>query len=187
MRVRAGTAPRIRRPRLNTSTGLVVFTYESCYVCAQRFIRNLTVILAFFGRRAPLLALFLLAVTVTPARAQPSVPWWKSDQFRKEVGITAEQGVRIDSVFQSALPKLRQAKQDLDEQEAELSKLIEANADDAAVMRQVDRVESFRGMLNKQRTVMLLRMRQVLSPEQRKRFRAAHDQWEKEHRRARGR
>jgi len=79
---------------------------------------------------------------------------------------------------------LRQKKVELDEQEAELSRLIAANADEAVVTRQVDKVEGIRGTLNKGRTLMLLRMRQVLTPEQRVTLNKLHEQWDKDHRRS---
>ena len=89
----------------------------------------------------------------------------------------------IDSVFQSSVTLLRQKKAELDLQEAELSRLIAANAEEAVVVRQVDKVESIRATLNKSRTLMLLHMRQVLSPEQRVRLNKLHEQWEKDHQR----
>src|SRR5690242_8851707 len=101
------------------------------------------------------LLLLGLATTPAPASAQ-SFAWWKNEPFQKEVGLTPDQCTRIDAVFQAALPALRQGKQDLDQQEADLSKLIEGNSDEATVVRQVDRVESTRAALNKQRTLMLL-------------------------------
>jgi Spy/CpxP family protein refolding chaperone len=64
--------------------------------------------------------------------------------------------------------------------------MILANADEPSVVRQVDRVEAIRASMNKERTLMLLRMRQVLSPEQRAKLGTLHDQWEKDHRRQRG-
>ena len=55
--------------------------------------------------------------------------------------------------------------------------------DEAIVVKQVDKVEGVRGHLNKMRTLQLLRIRQVLSPEQRVKLNKIHDQWEKDHRR----
>lgn len=112
--------------------------------------------------------------------------WWNSEQFKKGLGLTTEQGARIEEVFQAAMPQLRQTYAELGRQEAELSRLIEADADEAQVARQVDRVESTRGGLNKMRTLMLLRMRHVLSPEQRARFKTLSGQWERDHRQNRG-
>ncbi len=125
-------------------------------------------------------AVVTMLILAVPAGAQ-SFAWWKSEPFQKEVGLSSDQCARIDSVFQAALPSLRQTKQELDKEEAELSRMIEANTDEASVMRQVDRVETTRASLNKARTAMLLHMRQVLTPEQRVRFKTAHDQWEKDH------
>ena len=128
-------------------------------------------------------AALLLVASALPADAQSqSFKWWKSEQFRRDVGLTSEQCTRIDRIFQATLPKLRQGKEELDKQEAELSQLVEFNADETVVIRQVDRVEATRASLNKTRTLMLLHMHQVLTPDQLVRFKVAHDQWEKDHR-----
>src|SRR5580700_1923430 len=98
-----------------------------------------------------------LALALTGAVNAQSFAWWKSEQFQREVGLTSEQCARIDNVFQSTLPKLRESKEDLDKQEGELSKLIGNAADEAQVIRQIDRVEAIRASLNKMHTLMLLR------------------------------
>lgn len=122
----------------------------------------------------------VLVALAAPVNAQ-SFAWWKDQRFQKEVGLTGDQCGRIDAVFQTTLPKLRHGKEELDRLEAELSRLIEVNADEAQVVRQVDRVEAQRAALNKTRTLMLLHMHQVLSAEQLVKFKAAHEQWEKDH------
>ena len=107
-------------------------------------------------------------VLATEGRAQSfGFAWWRDAQFQKDLSLSAEQSARIDGVFQSTISLLRQKREELDQQEAELSRLIAANADEAVVVRQVDKVEGIRASLNKHRTLMLLRMRQVLSPDQR--------------------
>ena len=125
-------------------------------------------------------ALLVLLASAPPAGAQ-SFAWWKSEQFQKEIGLTPEQCVRIDNIFQTTLPRLRESKEELDKQEAKLSTLIGEGADEAKVLRQVDRVEGIRASLNKMRTLMLLHERQVLTSEQLVRFKAAYAQWEKDH------
>jgi len=127
-------------------------------------------------------AALVLVALVSPAGAQ-SFAWWKDESFKKEVGLTADQCARIDAIFQTTVPKQREGWKELDRLEGELSKMIETRADEAAVVKQVDRVEAQRATLNKTRTLMLLHMRQVLTPDQLVRFKAAHDQWEKDHRR----
>jgi Spy/CpxP family protein refolding chaperone len=131
---------------------------------------------------APALVLLALAA---PVRGQSfGFPWWKDAQFQKDLGLTADQSARIDGVFQSTISLLRQKKVELDQQEAELSRLIAGNADEGVVIRQVDKVEGIRGGLNKTRTLMLLRMRQVLSPEQRVTLNKLHEHWDKNRGRA---
>jgi Spy/CpxP family protein refolding chaperone len=133
-----------------------------------------------FARRLALGGLLLVAVAA-PAVAQHSFAWWKSDEFQKDLGLTADQSARIEAIFQETLPKLRQGREELDHAEADLSRLIEQNVDEAQISRQVDRVEATRSSLNKMRTLMLFRMRQVLTPEQRTRFTPLHDKWIKDH------
>ena len=128
-----------------------------------------------------LCAWFILALA-GPAQAQSPFAWWKSDQFRKDLGLTGEQCARIDKVFEAALPRLRQSKEELDREEVDLSRLIEANAGEAQVARQVDKVEATRGNLNKMRTLMLLHQRELLSAEQRVKFKALHEHWERDRR-----
>jgi len=126
-------------------------------------------------------AVFVLAL-VAPVHAQSfGFPWWRDAQFQKDLVLSAEQAARIDGVFQAAVSNLRQKKAELDLQEAELSRLIASNADELVVTRQVDKVEAIRANLNKMRTLMLLHMRQVLSPEQRVKLNKLHEQWERDH------
>ena len=47
-------------------------------------------------------------------------------------------------MFQAALPSCGKSRDELDRQEAELSRLIEINADEAMVSEQVDKVEAIR-------------------------------------------
>jgi Spy/CpxP family protein refolding chaperone len=124
----------------------------------------------------------LMLALAAPLQAQSfGFPWWRDAQFQKDLTLTAEQSSRIDSVFQSTIPNLRQQRQELDEQEAKLSRLIAANVDEAQVIRQVDKVEAIRASANKMRTLMLLRMRQVLTPDQRAKLNKLYEQWEKDH------
>jgi Spy/CpxP family protein refolding chaperone len=132
-------------------------------------------------RRWLLTAAVLLAIAV-PLRAQSfGFPWWRDAQFQKELNLSADQSARIDSVFQATMPSLRQKKEELDQQEAELSRLIAANADEQVVTRQVDRVEAIRSHMNKSRTLLLLHIRQVLTPDQRAKLNKLYEQRVNDH------
>ena len=134
-------------------------------------------------RRWILTAVVLLALATTVRGQSFGFPWWRDAQFQRDLSLTSDQTTRIENLFQSTIGALRSKKAELDQQEEELSQLIASNADEAVVTRQVDKVEAIRAHLNKMRTLQLLRIRQVLSPEQRVRLNKIHDQWEKDHRR----
>lgn len=130
--------------------------------------------------RAAALAL-LVAAVAAPAAAQGK--WWQSERFRQKLQLTEDQVSRIEEVFQSAVPHLREQKKALDRLESQLSRLIDTSADEAAVMQEADRVEAARAELSKARTRMLLRMRRVLTAEQRVKLGALHEEWERERKR----
>lgn len=132
--------------------------------------------------RALLPAVFLLAA-VAPVLAQPPLPpgqafpWWKSEQFKKELGLTADQSVRIDKIWETTRPELRQEWNELSKLDDKLSRMIQNDADEAVLSRQIDRVETARANANKTRSLMLVQMVKVLTPDQRVRFKGLHDRW----------
>lgn len=121
---------------------------------------------------------------VAPVRGQSfGFAWWKDAQFQRELGLSAEQSTKIDAIFQASIAQLRPKKEELDKQEELLSQQIVAGADETLVTKQVDKVEAIRAHMNKMRTLMLLKERQVLSPEQRVKLNKLHEQWERDHKR----
>jgi Spy/CpxP family protein refolding chaperone len=135
--------------------------------------------------RRLLCTVFALAVAgAVSAQSIPGPPgagqWWKSEPVSKELGLTHDQSMRIDHVFQSVRSQLEQDYDLLDKLEAKLSQLIAIDADETTVMKQVDKVETLRASLRKQRTLMLLHMRQILSAEQREKMNAMSDRYQKE-------
>ena len=128
-------------------------------------------------------AVFVLALAV-PIHGQGfGFAWWKDGQFQRELGLSADQSARIDAIFQAAISQLRPKKEELDKQEDLLSQQIAAGADETLVTKQVEKVEAIRAHMNKMRTLMLLKERQVLSPEQRVKLNKLHEQWERDHKR----
>ena len=119
-------------------------------------------------------AVALLAFCAVPALAQRG-KWWQDERFKRELGLTAEQSVRLEAIFQKTQPTLRQRMQALDQAEEQFDRLVE-NGDDASVLEYVGVVEVARAELNKTRTVMLLRMRRSLTADQWAKFTALADQ-----------
>ena len=129
------------------------------------------------GRFVTLLGLLLL-VAASPAIAQ-GFKWWHNDDFRRELGLTPEQSARLEEIFQASQPALRSQKKALDHAEDALERLLETG-EEASVMAQVTTVESARAELSKSRTLMLLRMRRVLTTDQRVKLTALHQAWDRD-------
>ncbi len=130
-------------------------------------------------------ALLVVAALAVPAAAQSSFKWWEAPEVQQDLKLTADQVTRIDSIFEAALARQKKNKVMLDALEADLSKLIESDADEPTVVAQVDKVEARRSAMNKERTLMLLHIRQVLTPEQRVWYTARVDKWQHDHPRPR--
>jgi Spy/CpxP family protein refolding chaperone len=138
--------------------------------------------------RVQLLSAALLLTGATGAFAQrPEAPpfgqrqpfaWWKSEQFKKELGLTADQSARIDKIWETTRPELRQERDELTRLEEKLSRLIQNDADEAMLSRQIDRVETARANGNKTRSLMLVQMLKTLTPDQRSRFKTLNDRWQ---------
>lgn len=116
----------------------------------------------------------LMACCAAPALAQRG-KWWQDDRFKSELGLTTEQSVHLEEVFQKTQPHLRQRMRALNRVEDEFDRLVE-NGDDASVLEYVGIVETARAELNKTRTMMLLRMRRSLTTEQWAKFTALADE-----------
>lgn len=126
-----------------------------------------------------LCGIVLLAAPLVWAAGEQNGPrstkWWSSTEGRAAVGLTDRQSTEIERIFQAVLPELRAEKAALEHQERELTRLLGTDgADEATVIRTIDRVEAARSALAKTRTLMLYRMRRVLAPEQRVRLDEYH-------------
>ena len=130
-----------------------------------------------------LVVVFALALAAPVHGQSFGFSWWKDAQFQRDLGLSADQIARIDAIFQAAISQLRPKAAELNQQEELLSQQIVAGADETLVIKQVDRVEAIRAHLNKMRTLMLLKERQVLSPDQRVKLNKLHEQWERDHKR----
>src|SRR6476646_10427918 len=123
--------------------------------------------------RSVLVGLLVLASALPlAAQAQGKFKWWQSDRYKTELMLTADQSKRLEEIFQNALPTLRAQMKALESAETELERLVQ-RGDDSAVMAQVARV-------NTSRTLMLLKMRRLLTTDQWIKFGALHKALEHE-------
>ena len=138
-----------------------------------------------FIRRGVIWCLVLVLAIPAAAGAQ-GFKWWQSDKFKADLVLSPEQTARLEEVYQGLRPTLTTGKEELDRLESRLSKTIaEGVAPEGDVMKMVDQVEHSRAELAKSRTLMIYRMHQILTVEQRAKMNALHERWEQERRQIR--
>lgn len=94
--------------------------------------------------------------------------WWINPEHRQELGITDEQSRQIDAIFESMFPPQRAKYREAEKIESELSKVMKDYSADAETLRaQVERMEQLHAERRALRTIMLYRINQLLTPEQR--------------------
>jgi Spy/CpxP family protein refolding chaperone len=116
----------------------------------------------------------VVTLAASPAEAQ-RFKWWQTERFQKELVLTNEQITRIEAIFQTSEPMLRAQSRATEKHEEKLSKLIQdPKSDEATVLQAADRLEAARNELSRTRTLMLFRIRRVLSDEQNLKINAMH-------------
>jgi Spy/CpxP family protein refolding chaperone len=124
-----------------------------------------------------------LALVGTPRAAAQSFKWWQNDRFQQDLELSADQINRLEETFQSLQPTLKTQKETLDKHETRLSKVLsDPRADEAKVLEVLERVESARSALSKSRTLLAFRMRRILTADQNVKFKALHEEWERQRR-----
>lgn len=94
--------------------------------------------------------------------------WWQDEKTKADLRLAPEQSARIDEIFQAWFTKWKDVADDLNRREGQLSNLISADdVTESELLKQADQFEALRGSLSKARTLMLFRIRRVLSAEQR--------------------
>ena len=118
----------------------------------------------------------IVMAAASPAFAQGfSFKWWQTERFKKELSLTTEQVTRIEGIYQTTEPLLRAQKQAIDRREEKLSKVIQdPKSDEATLLQTTDRLEAARNELSRTRTLMLFRIRRVLTDEQNLKINAMH-------------
>ncbi len=100
--------------------------------------------------------------------------WWDNPQVAKDLNLGADQKQKMDDIFQQSRLKLIDLHASLQKEEATLDPLINADSpDETKVLAQIDKVAAARAELEKSNARMLLAVRQVLTPDQWTKLRAA--------------
>jgi Spy/CpxP family protein refolding chaperone len=121
---------------------------------------------------------------ITRAPRPPS-RWWTTEKYRQELRLTAEQSAEIERIVQGSMSRLKGDKEDLDQAQSDFKQLMERpNASERELLKAAERLEMARFSISKERTIMLVRIHSVLTPEQRRGLDAIAQRHEAERSRA---
>jgi Spy/CpxP family protein refolding chaperone len=94
--------------------------------------------------------------------------FWVDPKLRAELGITDQQSASIEAVWSKDYKQRAEARDRLAELEKKLDQMIlDASADEAAIVAQIDKVEAARTVASKARVLMLYRINKLLTADQR--------------------
>ncbi len=105
------------------------------------------------------------------ARSNPRPPsqWWKTEKYKQELRLTAEQSSNIEDIVQTSMGRLKADKDDLDRAQIDFRQLMEQpHTPQRELLKEAERREMARFLISKERTTMLVRIHSVLTPDQRK-------------------
>ena len=126
------------------------------------------------GHCALLLVVTLFAASGLANQSTNPPRWWNS--HKKELALKDEQSRKLEEIFQQALPTQKKLLDAVREAEAQFERLVTSHAEEKLLLEQIDRVVSARAELTRSYSVMHLKMRQQLTPEQWKRLGAIKEQ-----------
>jgi Spy/CpxP family protein refolding chaperone len=105
------------------------------------------------------------------SRSAPRPPssWWKSEEIKQELRLTAEQSAEIERIVQGSMAQLKGDKDDLDRAHSDFRLLMEQpTASERELLKAAERLEMARFSMARERTRMLVRIHSALTPEQRR-------------------
>jgi Spy/CpxP family protein refolding chaperone len=90
--------------------------------------------------------------------------WWTNTAFVTRLGLTDDQKSRIERAFEASRQNLTTSRDQLEKEEAQLSKMLAAETlDRGGIATQINRVVQARGDLERVNSLMTLEMRGVLT------------------------
>jgi Spy/CpxP family protein refolding chaperone len=103
-----------------------------------------------------------------PDQGHQPVKWWIDPKMSAELNITPKQSALIDAAWSKDYKQRAETRKRLEELEAKLDQMmLDASADESAIVAQLDKVEAVRTEVSKARVIMLYRINKLLTPDQR--------------------
>lgn len=102
-------------------------------------------------------------------RPRPPSRWWTNEQYRQELKLNADQSLEIDRIVESSMARLKEDKAALDRAQNDFRVVMERpTSTERELLQAAERLEMARFSMSKERTTMLVRIHNVLTPDQRR-------------------
>ena len=99
---------------------------------------------------------------------RPPFNWWKTDKYKQELKLSAAQSDEVELIVQGSLARMKADKEDLDRAQSDFRLLMEKpTANQRELLKAAERLEMARYSIAKERTMMVVRIHSVLTPDQR--------------------
>jgi Spy/CpxP family protein refolding chaperone len=93
----------------------------------------------------------------------PNGKWWKDPRVVKELNLTSGESQRLDQLFVKSRRRLIDLKNQVEKEQFEYQTLMESpDLDEAAVKRQLKKLEKARSALNAERSRFVVGVRKIL-------------------------
>ena len=114
--------------------------------------------------------LVLLCAAAAFSRGFPNLPrgkWWQNEKVVADLGLTPEQRAKLDDIMFTHRDRMIDLKAALEKAELRLKETMDKPVlNEKEVLEQLDKSITARGLLQKDRITMLVKVRGVLTPEQ---------------------
>jgi Spy/CpxP family protein refolding chaperone len=102
-------------------------------------------------------------------RSRPPSRWWTNERYRQELKLSADQSLEIDRIVESSMARLKEDKAALDRAQNDFRVVMERpTSTERELLQAAERLEMARFSMSKERTTMLVRIHNVLTPDQRR-------------------
>jgi Spy/CpxP family protein refolding chaperone len=110
--------------------------------------------------------LLILLLALAPLAMGQNIPngkWWKDPRVVKELNLTSGESQRLDQLFVKSRRRLIDLKNQVEKEQFEYQTLMESpDLDEAAVKRQLKKLEKARSALNAERSRFVVGVRKIL-------------------------
>jgi len=103
-----------------------------------------------------------------PEQGHQPPKFWVDPKLKAELAITDDQSAKIEAIWSKDYKQRAETRKRLEELETKLDQMmLDASADEAAIVAQLDKVEAARTEVSKARVLMLYRINKLLTADQR--------------------